>query len=76
MSTGDISRIKNYLSALSPKGLRRKMFENNRINGVEHDYSTPHFIESEKKWYVWFNQKIDLKKAIVNKKIVEEVVDG
>jgi len=45
--------LPNFLQALSPRGLRLKMLENNIKDKVTYVYSTPQFANG--KWWVWFS---------------------
>lgn len=54
VSSLGIESIPNYLSAKSPKRLRALMRKNNlRYRGFVR-YSTPHFVEADSRWYVWY----------------------
>jgi hypothetical protein len=56
---GSSLRIPNYISASSPKGLRRLMLLNNLKNGKQYNYFDLQFANG--KWFVWYyeSEKID-----------------
>jgi len=49
-----LTRIPNFLSAASPMGLQRLMRSNNLKRGIVFSYSIV-WVESDKKWYAWFD---------------------
>ena len=49
-----LTRIPNFLSAGSPKGLQRLMLKNNISRGIVFSYDIV-WVESDKKWYAWFD---------------------
>ena len=56
------NEIPNYLSASSPKGLRRLMIKNNTRLAMTVVYFDFQNINS--KWYCWYNEPIHLSKEI------------
>lgn len=57
--------IPNFIKARSPKRLRVLMYETNKRDGVQHDWKHVQWVESEKAWYAWYMQKINLENAML-----------
>lgn len=52
--TPSLTDIPVFITAGSPQGLRRKMFDTNLKLKAFVNYQFIQYVESEKKWYAWF----------------------
>ncbi len=57
--------IPNFLRAESPQALRRLMLRTNRKMKGYVKYSTPQYVESEGRWYVWYVVKVEDELAVL-----------
>lgn len=55
--------IPNFVTARSPKALRRLMLLTNKRTAMWHPYQIM-WVESEKLWYAWFHE--DVTRGLVN----------
>lgn len=49
-----MNHLPNFLRAQTPSGLRRLMAINSRRLKGYVKYSVPTYVESEKRWYTWY----------------------
>lgn len=76
MSREKASTIPDYLSAGTPKGLRRLMLLNNAKRGCWHKYDIM-YVEKENRWYAWYQKAVltTEESFIVEKDLSSEVGD-
>jgi len=55
-----IDTIPNFISARTPAGLRRAMLRNNTKQKGYVFYHHIQWVESEKRWYAWFDVKEEI----------------
>lgn len=60
--------IKRHLSARSEVALEIKMrdLQIKNIKGFEYVFDPPVYVESKKKWFVWYTDHIELKQELRN----------
>lgn len=65
---GNPRNIPNFLKASKASGLRRLMLLNNLKHGKMYHYFDFVYVPGEKKWYVWFEESVDinLETGVVN----------
>lgn len=62
---GDSLNIPNYITAGSPKGLRRLMLLNNLKNHKEYTYFSIQNVDG--KWFAWFIDREDMENILTQK---------
>lgn len=61
---GDVDTIPNFVTARTPRGLRRQMLLNNiRLKAYCH-YHSIQFVAGEGRWYAWFGDQLNPSEAI------------
>lgn len=70
MSAAKATVIPNYLTAASPKALRRLMLLNNKRLGAWHNYQIQ-FVNG--KWFAWYHEEVS--RSNVNE-LIESPVEG
>jgi len=57
-----LDRIPNFVTALTPEGLRRAMFRNNAKHSIQFVYHNIQFVNG--KWFAWFYEIATAEKVL------------
>lgn len=60
---GNSFNIPHFISAGSPEGLRRKLLENNLVNGTEYQYYS--IVFDGNSWFAWYYREASEKPKLV-----------